>query len=85
MEAYKSFWKAKEKKIGLDLGELAVWLVHVYARDRAISMAGAHGFVDSRHGQLRIGLWASLCYAYNGLYHNRATTCLQCGVWDLAD
>ena len=31
-------------KIGLDLGEMDVWMVHVDARDRVISMTEAHGF-----------------------------------------
>ena len=31
-------------KIGLDLGEMDVWMVHVDARGRVISMIEAHGF-----------------------------------------
>ena len=39
------FSKAKEyRKKSLDLGELVVMWVHVYARDRVISMTDAQGF-----------------------------------------
>ena len=40
------FDKAKQNgKISLDLSELDGWLVHVYARDRSISMVDAQGYV----------------------------------------
>ena len=40
------FEKQGKWKIGLDWGELVVWLVHVNARDRVISMTDAQGPVD---------------------------------------
>ena len=50
------FSKAKERKMVWTGAYLVVWLVHVYVRGRVISMTDAHGFVDSRPGQIRTGL-----------------------------
>ena len=78
------FLKGKGKENWLDLGELVVWLVHFYARDRVISMDGAQGLWKLPRSVKDRSL-SDQCHAYNGLCHNRATTCLQCGAWDLAD
>ena len=79
MEFINGLKNGNEMEDGLDLGEMDVGWVQVHARDRSFRWSRPMGLLDCRPSQLRTGLRAASCYAYNGLRHTVQPHVLRMG------